>query len=132
MVFLNFNNSRLHNLWSLDTLTLEVSIRVQIHVSCVRIVVRNLFTCKQKSWLKCVCFLYKIHVTLQCIVVSAIKKTSKVNTILKVSFSNILLFYSPWQSHDRESLCLRGRRHSSILYSPSGFFSSYFINEVNF
>jgi hypothetical protein len=27
------------------------------------------------SWLKCVCFLYKIHVTLQCIVVSALKKT---------------------------------------------------------
>jgi hypothetical protein len=25
-----------------------------------------------------------------------------------------------------------GRRLSSILYSPSGFFSSYFINEVNF
>ena len=23
-------------------------------------------TCKQKSWLKCTCFLYKIHVTLQC------------------------------------------------------------------
>ena len=41
-------------------------------------------TCKQKSWLKCACFLYKIHVTLQCIVVSAQKKTSKVNTILKV------------------------------------------------
>ena len=41
-------------------------------------------TCKQKSWLKCACFLYKIHVNLQCIVVSALKKTSKVNTILKV------------------------------------------------
>jgi hypothetical protein len=39
---------------------------------------------------------------------------------------------TPWQSHDRKSQCLRGRRHSSILYSPSGFFSSYFINEVNF
>jgi hypothetical protein len=38
---------------------------------------------------------------------------------------------TPWQSHDRKSWCLsRGRRHSSILYSPSGFFSSYFINEV--
>jgi hypothetical protein len=37
-----------------------------------------------------------------------------------------------WQSHDRKSRCLRGRRHSSILYSPSGFFSSYFINEINF
>ena len=23
-------------------------------------------TCKQKRWLKCACFLYKIHVTLQC------------------------------------------------------------------
>jgi hypothetical protein len=34
-------------------------------------------TCKQKSWLKCACFLYKIHVTLQ----------------WKWSFSNILLFY---------------------------------------
>ena len=31
-----------------------------------------------------------------------------------------------------KSRCLRGRRHSSILYSPSGFFPSYFINEVNF
>ena len=41
-------------------------------------------TCKQKSWLKCACFLYNIHVNLQCIVVSALKKTSKVNTILKV------------------------------------------------
>jgi hypothetical protein len=39
---------------------------------------------------------------------------------------------TPWQSHDRKSRCLRGRRHSSILYSPSGFFPSYFINEVNF
>jgi hypothetical protein len=29
---------------------------------------------------------------------------------------------TPWQSHDRTSRCLRGRRHSSILYSPSGFF----------
>jgi hypothetical protein len=29
-------------------------------------------TCKQKSWLKCACFLYKIHVTLQCILVSAL------------------------------------------------------------
>ena len=38
---------------------------------------------------------------------------------------------TPWQLHDRKSRCLRGRRHSSI-YSPSGFFSSYFINEVNF
>ena len=39
---------------------------------------------------------------------------------------------TPWQSHERKSRCLRGRRHSSILYSPSGFFSSYFTNEVNF
>ena len=29
---------------------------------------------------------------------------------------------TPWQSHDRKSRCLRGRRHSSILYNPSGFF----------
>jgi hypothetical protein len=36
------------------------------------------------SCYRCACFLYKIHVTLQCIVVSALKKTSKVNTILKV------------------------------------------------
>jgi hypothetical protein len=40
--------------------------------------------CKQKSRLKCARFLYKMHVTLQCIVVSALKKPSKVNTILKV------------------------------------------------
>jgi hypothetical protein len=39
---------------------------------------------------------------------------------------------TPWQSHDRKSRCLRSKRHSSILYSPSGLFSSYFINEVNF
>jgi hypothetical protein len=39
---------------------------------------------------------------------------------------------TPWQLHDRKSRCLRGRRHSSILYNPSEFFSSYFINEVNF
>jgi hypothetical protein len=38
---------------------------------------------------------------------------------------------TPWQSHDKKSRCLRGRRHNSILYSPSVFFSSYFINEVN-
>ena len=25
---------------------------------------------------------------------------------------------TPWQLHDRKSRCLRGRRHSSILYSP--------------
>ena len=37
-----------------------------------------------------------------------------------------------WQSHDRKSRCLKGRRHSSILYSSSEFFSSYFVNEVNF
>ena len=36
------------------------------------------------------------------------------------------------QLHDKKSRCLRGRRHSSILYSPSGLFPSYFINEVNF
>jgi hypothetical protein len=38
-------------------------------------------------------------------------------------------FYSvtPWQLHDRKSRCLRGRRHSSILYNPSGFFSSYLV-----
>ena len=41
-------------------------------------------TCTHKSRQKYACFLYKIHVTLQCIVVSALKKTSKVNTILKV------------------------------------------------
>ena len=41
-------------------------------------------------------------------------------------------FFRERQLHDRKSRCLRGRPHSSILYSPSGFFSSYFINEVNF
>jgi hypothetical protein len=51
-------------------------------------------TCKQKSWLKCACFLYKIHVTLQCIVVSALKKPHlKKTQFWKWSFSNILLFY---------------------------------------
>ena len=48
----------------------------------------------------------------------------------------VLLFTStisdPIKIHERKSRCLRGRWHSSILYSPSGFFSSYFINEVNF
>jgi hypothetical protein len=32
---------------------------------------------------------------------------------------------TPWQSHDRKSRCLRDRRHSSILYSPSGFLTSF-------
>jgi hypothetical protein len=64
-------------------------------------------TCKQKSWLKCACFLYKIHVTLQC--------SLQVRSV------------TPWQLHDRKSRCRRGRRHSSILYSPSGFFSSYYV-----
>jgi hypothetical protein len=32
---------------------------------------------------------------------------------------------TPWQLQDRKSRCLRGRRHSSILYSSSGFFPSY-------
>ena len=52
--------------------------------------------CKQKSRLKCACFLYKIHVTLQCIVVSALEKTSKVNTILKVVIfkHSVILFSS--------------------------------------
>jgi hypothetical protein len=40
-----------------------------------------------------------------------------------------------WQSHDRKSRCLRGKRHSSILYSPSGFFfdvsSSFYFWNVN-
>ena len=51
-------------------------------------------TCKQKSWLKCACFLYKIHVTLQCVVVSALKKPSKLNTILKVViFKHSIIFF---------------------------------------
>jgi hypothetical protein len=48
-----------------------------------------------------------------------------------ISVSSFVYKYDQWP-HDRKSRCLRGRRHSSILYSPSGFFSSYFINEVNF
>ena len=47
-----------------------------------------------------------------------------------ISVSSFVYKYD--QSHDRKIRCLRGRRHSSILYSPSGFFPSYFINEVNF
>ena len=31
-------------------------------------------TCKQKSWLKCACFLYKIHVILQCMWFQHLKK----------------------------------------------------------
>jgi hypothetical protein len=31
---------------------------------------------------------------------------------------------TPWQSHDRKSLCLRGRRHSSILYRNCNYFYS--------
>jgi hypothetical protein len=48
-----------------------------------------------------------------------------------ISVSSFVYKYDQWP-HDRKSRCLRGRRHSSILYSPSGFFSSYFISEVNF
>ena len=48
-----------------------------------------------------------------------------------ISVSSFVYKYDQWP-HDRKSRCPRGRRHSSILYSPSGFFSSYFINEVNF
>jgi 1-acyl-sn-glycerol-3-phosphate acyltransferase len=59
--------------------------------------------------------------------------------MLKFAFKNVSNFsqffclqvrsVTTWQLHDRKSRCLRGRRHSSILSSPSGFFSSYFINE---
>ena len=52
--------------------------------SCHVTVMGSLIVLVNKSWLKCARFLYKIHVTLQCIVVSALRKTSKVNTILKV------------------------------------------------
>jgi hypothetical protein len=48
-----------------------------------------------------------------------------------ISVSSFVYKYDQWP-HDRKSRCLTGRRHSSILYSPSGFFTSYFINEVNF
>jgi hypothetical protein len=48
-----------------------------------------------------------------------------------ISFGSFVYKYDQWP-HDRKSRCLRGRRHSSIWYSPSGFFPSYFINEVNF
>ena len=50
-----------------------------------------------------------------------------------ISVSSFVCKYYNWP-HDshRKSRCLRGRRHSSILYSTYGFFSSYFINEVNF
>ena len=48
-----------------------------------------------------------------------------------ISVSSLVYKYDQWP-HDRKSRCLKGRRHSSILYSPSGFFSTYFINEVNF
>jgi hypothetical protein len=53
-------------------------------------------TCKQKSWLKYACFLYKIHVTLQCIVVSALKKTSKVNYFNILSIIWQLLLSVKW------------------------------------
>ena len=63
----------------------------------------------------------------------------KVTCILykkRVHFSQLFCLQvrsvTPWQLHDRKSRCPRGRRHSSILYSSSGFFPSYFINEVNF
>ena len=52
-----------------------------------------------------------------------------------ISVSSFVYKYNQWPCDsyiDRKSRCLRGRRHSSILYSPSGFFSSYFINKVNF
>ena len=32
---------------------------------------------------------------------------------------------TPWQSHDRKSRCLRGRRHSSILYNQWNFFTGH-------
>ena len=80
-------------------------------------------TCKQKSWLKCACFLFKLHVTLQYIVVSALKKTSKVNTILKVvifKHSVILFRCSIWFGRWPEPWNFK-TSHFRILYSfPSG------------
>jgi hypothetical protein len=37
---------------------------------------------------------------------------------------------TPWQSHDRKSRCLRGRRHSSILYSPSTQFWKWSFSNI--
>jgi hypothetical protein len=47
-------------------------------------------------------------------------------------FVSSILFWFPQRTHYFWRVFRFLRRHSSILYSPSGFFSSYFINEVNF
>ena len=65
--------------------------------------------------------LYKIHVTLQCIVVSALKKTSKVNTILKVVIfkHSVILFRCDLvdgQNHEILKPAISGFYIRSILY----------------
>jgi hypothetical protein len=60
-----------------------------------------------------------MHCKLTCILY---KKQAHFNQLFWLQVRSV----TPWQLHDRKSRCLRGRRHSSILYSPSGFFSSYF------
>jgi hypothetical protein len=92
---------------------------------------RHLFSCEVITRpLKCACFLYNIHVTLQCIVVSALKKTSKVNTILKVVIfkHSVILFRCSmiagvWEADDIVKFYI-----ALLDFFPA----IYFINEVNF
>jgi hypothetical protein len=53
--------------------------------------------CKQKSRLKCACFLYKIHVTLQCIVVSALKKRQMCIRLFLKPFLYFNILSITWQ-----------------------------------
>ena len=80
---------------------------------------------------------FKIVFTLDVFFSAETTMHCKVTGILykkQVHFSQLFCLQVRSVTHDshRKSRCLRGRRHSSILYSTSGFFSSYFINEVNF
>jgi hypothetical protein len=44
-----------------------------------------------------------------------------------ISVSSFVYKYDQWP-HERKSWCLRGRRHSLISYSPSGFFSQLLVS----
>ena len=72
---------------------------------------------------------FSVEITMHCKVTCILyKKQAPFSQLFCLQVRSV----TPCHLHDRKSRCLRGRRHSSTLYSPSGFFFSYFINEVIF
>ena len=123
---------------SVDRTTFSTWSEVVFHWKCIPVnafialhvenVVRSTLSYPNETSKECIQFLNKknhMHCKVTCILY---KKQEHFSQLFCLQVRSV----TPWQSHDRKSRCLRGSRHSSILYSPSGFFSSYFINEVNF